>query len=171
MKSYLKTVTSVVLCALIAIPSLSGAAAQGKIGRAQEDVPVAGIVLLPGDSKSVEIEYDGDLLDSGCFNVSFMSALIPDDQIHRLSINLTPRGDTGTEIGYATLGAFIYWKDSTVNFLEFLEPRLSYGSESVGYIIDVYPAVSIGVLLSAVVIEYEHFDYPFKVTMTLTLSN
>jgi len=129
------------------------------------------ITLLPGDSRSLDLEYDGLLRKTGVFNLSFITAIIPDDEIHYLSITFTPRGEAGNDIGFFTFGGFIYTKERKVGFIQFLEPRLSYGTENVEYIINVYPAISTGVVFSAVIVEYFDFDYPFKLTLTATLSN
>ena len=131
----------------------------------------ATIALLPGDSRSLDLEYDGLLWETGVFNLSFITAIIPDDEIHYLSIMFTPRGEAGNDIGFFTLGGFIYTKERKVGFIQFLEPRLTYGSENVDYIINVYPAISTGVIFSAVIVEYFDFDYPFRLTLTATLSN
>ena len=131
----------------------------------------AAITLLPGDSKSLDLEYDGLLWKTGVFNLSSITAVIPDNEIHYLDITFTPRGTAGTEIGFFTTGGFIYTNEGKVRFLTFLEPRLSYGAENVEYIINVYPTISTGVIFSAVVVEYFDFDYPFKLTLTATLSN
>ena len=147
---------------------------------AQAEVPRPGLaeatfgtmVLLPGDSKSIEIEYQGVLWRDGSFNMAFVSTVIPDNQIHFLRINLTPRIDRAADIGYFSAGGFIYTNTSAgkSGFLQFLEPRLTYGTDTVSYIIDVYPTVSVGIVFSAVMIEYQDFDFPFKMTMTATLS-
>jgi len=131
----------------------------------------ATIALLPGDSRSLDLEYDGLLWKTGVFNLSFITAIIPDDEIHYLGITFTPRGEAGNDIGFFTVGGFIYTKERKVGFIQFLEPRLSYGTENVEYISNVYPAISTGVVFSAVIVEYFDFDYPFKLTLTATLSN
>ena len=133
--------------------------------------PVASLVLLPGDSRSVELEYDDVLWKYGSFNMTIISAIIPDNQIHYLRINLTPRGDGGADLSYFSIGGFIYTNAEATGFLQFLEPRLTYGGEATSYIIDVYPAVSAGIIFSAVLVEYQDFDFPFKMTLTATLSN
>jgi hypothetical protein len=148
---------------------------------AQAEVPRPGLagatfatmVLLPGDSKSIEMEYQGVLWRDGSFNMAFVSMVIPDNQIHFLRINLTPRIGRAADIGYFSAGSFIYTNTSQgkSGFLQFLEPRLTYGTDTVSYTIDVYPTVSAGVVFSAVLIEYQDFDFPFKVTLTATLSN
>jgi len=131
----------------------------------------ASVALMPGDSRSIELEYDGLLWKTGVFNLCFITAIIPDEEIHYLSITFTPQSEAGAEIGFFTLGAFIYGKEGAFRFNQFLEPRLSYGSENIEYIINVYPAVSMGVVFSAVAVEYFDFDYPLKLTLTATLSN
>jgi len=133
--------------------------------------PFATIVLLPGDSRSVEMEYDDVFWSDGSSNVTIISAVIPDAEIHFLRINLTPREDRGADLGYFTAGGFIYTNEGRVAFLQFLEPRLTYGAETTSYIIDVYPAVSAGMIFSAVIMEYQDFDFPFRMTLTATLSN
>jgi len=148
---------------------------------AQAEVPRPGLaeatfgtmVLLPGDSKSIELEYQGVLWRDGSFNMAFVSTVIPDNQIHFLRINLTPRIDRAADIGYFSAGGFIYTNttEAKSGFLQFLEPRLTYGTDTVSYTIDVYPTVSAGVVFSAVMIEYQDFDFPFKMTLTATLSN
>ncbi len=130
----------------------------------------AAVALMPGDSRSIDVEYDGLLWKTGVFNLCSITALIPDEEIHYLSITFTPQCEAGAEIGFFTLGGFIYGTAGSFKFNQFLEPRLSYGSENIEYIITVYPAVSIGIVFSAVAIEYFDFDYPFKLTLTATLS-
>jgi hypothetical protein len=170
MKHTIKSLSIITLAALLLCSSGSDATEhRGTISI--HDVPFGTIFLLPGDSKSIEFEYDGLLWESAAYNIFVISAAISDNQIHKLSVNLTPRGDMGTDIGYFTAGSFIFGKDGFFKFLGFLEPRFAYGSEPVSYIIDAYPAISIGILFSAVVVEYAYFDFPFKMTLTVTLSN
>ena len=148
---------------------------------AQAEVPRPGLteatygtmVLLPGDSKSIELEYQGVLWQDGSFNMTFISAVIPDNQTHSLNINLTPSMDSAANIGYFSTGGFIYTNTSEgkSGFLQFLQPQLTYGTDTVSYTINVYPTVSAGVVFSAVVVEYQDFDFPFKMTLTATLSN
>lgn len=133
--------------------------------------PFASMVLLPGDSRSVEMEYDDVLWSDGSSNVTLISAIIPDNEIHFLRVNFTPRDDSAADIGYFTTGSFIYTNQEKFGFLQFLEPRLTYGTETTSYIIDVYPAASAGIVFSAVILEYQDFDFPFKMTLTVTLSN
>jgi hypothetical protein len=169
MKSIVKTVliTLIIFCCMqtgkIALQEVFALEAQSSRS--------AAIALMPGDSRSLDLEYDGMLWKSGVFNLSFITAVIPDDEIHYLSITFTPQGEAGAEIGFFTTGAFIYTNEGKVKFLTFLEPRLSYGTENVQYIINVYPAISTGVVFSAVIVEYFDFDFPFKLTLTATLSN
>jgi hypothetical protein len=161
------------LRAALLIILLFASAAQAEVPRpGLAGATFAAMVLLPGDSKSVEMEYEDVLLRDGSFNMTFISAVIPDNQIHFLRINLTPRIDRAADIGYFSAGGFIYTNTSAgkSGFLQFLEPRLTYGTDTVSYIIDVYPTASVGVVFSAVMIEYQDFDFPFKMTMTATLS-
>jgi hypothetical protein len=163
-----KTVLRVTL--LILILAASGAqAATPRPGTAA--ATVSNLVLLPGDSRSVELEYGGVLWRDGSCNIAIISAVIPDNEIHFLRINFTPRDERAADIGYFTTGGFIYTSQSSTGFLQFLEPRLTYGAETTSYIIDVYPAVSAGIVFSAVILEYQDFDFPFKMTLTVTLSN
>jgi len=133
--------------------------------------PFASMVLLPGDSRSVEMEYDDVLWSDGSSNVTLISAIIPDNEIHFLRINFTPRDESAADIGYFTTGSFIYTNQGNLGFLQFLEPRITYGTETSSYIIDIYPAASAGIVFSAVILEYQDFDFPFKMTLTVTLSN
>jgi hypothetical protein len=132
--------------------------------------PFGSIFLLPGDSKSIDLSYDGLLLESASYNICLVNAAIADDQIHQMRVDFTPREDAGASIGYFTIGAFFYARDGQFKFLEFLEPRLSYGSQPASYNVDAYPAISLGFIFSAVVIEYQDFNFPFSMTLTVTLS-
>jgi hypothetical protein len=169
MKSILKTI-SLTLILLCCVYTGANAFQKSFAGKTQSS-PYATIALLPGDSRSLDLEYDGLLWKTGVFNLALITAIIPDDEIHYLSIMFTPRGETGNDIGFFTFGGFIYTKERKVGFIQFLEPRLTYGSENVEYIINVYPAISTGVVFSAVIVEYFDFDYPFMLTLTATLSN
>lgn len=133
--------------------------------------PLDVIVLFPGDSRSIEFEFDNTFWDPESFHVALIFAMSPDNQIHQLSINLTPVGDVGSEIAYFTWGAFIFFPVSVNGLLEFLEPKFTYGHKHVSYIVDVNPSVSMGFIFSAAMVEYSYFDFPLNMTMTLTLSN
>jgi hypothetical protein len=167
MKPTLKTVliTLIILCC-----SQIGTGTIREAAALETQSNTSAIALMPGDTRSLDIEYDGMFWKSGVFNLSFITAAIPDDEIHYLSITFTPQESAGAEIGFFTTGAFLYGKEGKLKFLQFLEPRLSYGSENVQYIINVYPAISTGVVFSAVIVEYFDFEYPFKLTLTATLS-
>jgi hypothetical protein len=169
MKSTLKTI--VIALIIFCCVQTGENALQKAFALEAQSSRYAAIALLPGDSRSLDLEYDGLLWKTGVFNLSFITAIIPDDEIHYLSITFTPRGEAGNDIGFFTVGGFIYTKERKVGFIQFLEPRLSYGTENVEYISNVYPAISTGVVFSAVIVEYFDFDYPFKLTLTATLSN
>jgi hypothetical protein len=137
----------------------------------QQDWPLDMIVMLPGDSRSVEFEYDDTFLDPDSFHVALIAAVVPDYEIHQLTINITPVGDVGSEIAYFTWGAFVCFTGEVFDFFEILEPKFTYGFKHVTYIVDVNPFMYIGFLFSAAMVEYSHFEFPLNMTMTLTLSN
>jgi hypothetical protein len=169
MLAYYKTV--LLLAALLLLfPGISGAHAAAPLpGTAA--ATVTNVVLLPGDSRTVELEYWDTIWWDGSCNVAIISAIIPDNEIHYLRVSFTPRDERAADIGYFTTGSFIYTNQTTTGLLQFLEPRLTYGAEATSYIIDVYPSVSAGIVFSAVILEYQDFDFPFKMTLTATLSN
>ena len=129
------------------------------------------IVMLPGDSRSIEFEYDDTFWDPDSYHVALIAAVSPDYEIHQLTINITPVGDVGSEIAYFTWGAFVCFTGGVFDFYEILQPKFTYGFEDVTYIVDVNPFMSIGFLFSAVMVEYSHFEFPLNMTMTPTLSN
>lgn len=139
--------------------------------KALQSVPLDIIVLYPGDSRSIEFEYDDVFYEPESYHVALIYASAPDNEIHQLTINLTPVGDLGSEIAYFTFGAFIRLSGGTLNLFEFLEPKYTYGYKGVTYTIDVNPAISVGFLFSALMAEYRDFDFPLEMTMTLTLAN
>ena len=137
----------------------------------QEDWPLDMIVMLPGDSRSVEFEYDDVLFNPDSFHVALIAAVVPDYEIHQLTINITPVGDVGSEIAYFTWGAFVCFTGEVFEFFEILEPKFTYGFKNVNYIVDVNPFISAGFIFSAAMVEYSHFEFPLNMTMTVTLSN
>jgi hypothetical protein len=135
------------------------------------DATVDALVLFPGDARSIELEYDDTLGNPDSYHVALIAAMAPDQEIHQLTINLSPRGDVGPEIGYFSWGIFFSFTGGIFDFIEVLDPKFTYGFNSVNYIVDVNPYVSLGLLFSAATTKFSHFDFPLEMTMTLTLSN
>ena len=134
--------------------------------------PFESVFLLPGDSRSLEFEYNDTFQESGSGHLALITALSPDHEIHQLIINISPVGDVGPEVGYFTWGALLVFSGDIIrNSIEFMAPKFTYGFKSVTYVIDVNPVMSIGFLFSTALVEYSHFDFPLNMTMTLTLSN
>jgi len=105
------------------------------------------------------------------YHVALIYATAPDNEIHQLTINLTPLGEQGSEVAYFTFGAFLCLSAGSFDLFELLEPKYTYGYKGVTYTIDVNPALSVGFLFSALMAEYRNFDFPLEMTMTLTLAN
>jgi len=139
--------------------------------RAYASAPLDVVTLYPGDSRSIEFEYDDVFYEPESYHVALIYATAPDNEIHQLTINLTPLGDLGSEVAYFTFGAFMCLSAGTFDLFELLEPKYTYGHKGVTYTIDVNPAVSVGFLFSALMAEYRNFDFPLEMTMTLTLAN
>ena len=136
------------------------------------DSPYESVILLPGDSRSLEFEYNDTFPQNGSAHLALITALSPDQKIHQLVITITPVGDVGPEVAYFTWGAFLVFSgDITTNFIEFMEPKFTYAFTSATYIVEVNPVMTTGFLFSTALVEFSHFDFPLNMTMTLTLSN
>jgi len=167
MKHYKTTLNIISLIAIIWCLQLD------RIADAQtaHDATIETIILFPGDARSIEFEYNDTLGNPDSYHVALIAAMAPDQEIHQLTINLSPRGDVGPEIGYFSWGIFFSYTGGVFDFVEMLDPKFTYGFNSVNYLVDVNPYVSIGMLFSAASVEFSHFDFPLEMTMTLTLSN
>ena len=132
------------------------------------------IILYPGESQSINFEYKGLFWDNYAFHLALVASFALDEEVHTLSVNITPMGDDGSEFTYFSTGFFY---GAWLSF-EILAPRFPSGYEDVNYEVDMNP-FSIGFIVSAVINEYpndnqhdgDDFDYPIDMTMTLTLSN
>ncbi len=132
------------------------------------------IILYPGESQSINFEYNGLFWDNFAFHMALVASFAFDEEVHTLSVNITPMGDDGSEFTYFTTGFFY---GAPISF-EILAPRFPSGYEDVNYTVDMNP-FSLGFIVSAVINEYpndnqhdgDDFDYPIDMTMTLTLSN
>jgi len=80
-------------------------------------------------------------------------------------------GDVGSEIAYFTGGVYLTFTGEVFDSFGLFEPKFTYGFKYVTYIVDVNPLVTMGLLFSAVMVEYVHFNFPLEMTKTLTLSN
>jgi hypothetical protein len=135
------------------------------------DAPIEMIVLSPGDARSVEYEFDNTLGQPDSYNVALIAALAPDQEIHQLAINITPRGDMGPEVAYFTWGIFFSFTGGIFDFVEMLDPKYTYGFNTVNYDVDINPYLSFGLIFSAATTVFSSFDFPLEMTLTLTLSN
>lgn len=129
------------------------------------------IVLSQGESRSIDFEYDSTFPDAGSYHVAVVTATSYDGEIHQLKADIVPIGDTGAEIAYFSWGIFYNYTAGGLNLFEVLEPKYTYGYKHVTHIIDVKPDLSIGLIFSAAMVEYSHFDFPLSMAMTLTMSN
>jgi len=107
------------------------------------DATVESVVLFPGDSRSIEFEYNDTLGSPDSYHVALIAAMAPDQEIDQLTINLSPRGDVGPEIGYFTWGIFFSFTGCVFDFVEMLDPKFTYGFNSVNYLVDVNPYMSL----------------------------
>lgn len=135
------------------------------------------VLLYPGESTSLNFRYNGLFWEDLSCHMAFIGAFALDEQVHELSVNISPLGDDGYEFTWFTSGFFI-GAGSLAPGLEVLAPRFPAGYEDVNYSIDLNP-FSFGVIFSAIINEFpfdsqhdgDDFDYPVDMTMTLTLSN
>jgi len=129
--------------------------------------------LVPGDARSIDFEFDAVAPNSGSSYLAVVTAMSPDQEVHQLKINVTPVGDAGAEIRYATFGMFMSFGVATVTmpFFEVLPLKLAYAFEDVSYTVDVNPDISIGFVVTAAVAKQPESDFPVEMAMTLTLSN
>ncbi len=134
------------------------------------DSSVDVVVLSPGDSRSLEFEYNGTFGEPGSFHFALVTAMLPDEEIRQLTVTITPTGEVGSAIGYFTWGIFANLT-SAGNMFETLEPKFTYGFKHVSYSMDVNPTTTTGFVFSTALVEYEHFDFPLEMSMILTLSN
>jgi len=135
------------------------------------DAKVDVLVLLPGDSRSIAYEFDDTMGSPEGYHVALISAAAPDREIHQLAINISPLGDVAPQVAYFSWGIFFSFTGGVFDFIEMLDPTFTYGFNSVNYIVDINPYMSIGIIYSAAVSEFSGFDFPLEMTMTATLSN
>ncbi len=162
-KTFFKILFLFILFGLMLTPVAGTAVAQG--------FSVDPIVLFPGDSRSIEFHFYGTLLKKGSFHVALITAVSPDEEIHQLTIQITPMGNLGTELAYFTWGAFINFTGGILDSFEILEPKYTYAYKNVKYVVNINPYMATGFLFTAPIVEYSHFDFPLNMAMTLTLSN
>jgi len=129
--------------------------------------------LMPGDARSVNFEFDNIVANRGSTYLAVVAALSPDQEVHQLRIDITPVGDAGAEIRYATFGIFISLGVNNISmpFFEVLPLKLSYAFEDVSYTVDVNPDISVGFVVTAAVAKQPESDFPVDMAMTLTLSD
>ena len=146
--------------------------AQGRaLAQTSPDSLLDVIILSPGDSRSIEFEFDNTIGNPDSYHVALISAVSPDKEIHQLAVNISPRGDVGPEVAYFTWGIFFSFTGGVFDFIEMLDPKFTYGFNNVNYIVDTNPSMSVGLVFSTLTTVFSHFDFPLKMTMTLTLSN
>lgn len=167
MKKYAYKYGVILACAGIIYGFLSDSAC----AQATQDSPVEMIVLSPGDARSLEFEFDNTLGQSNSANLALIAATAPDQEIHQLAINISPKGDVGAEISYFTWGIFFSFTGGVFDFIEMLDPKYTYGFNTVNYVVDINPYVSFGLVFSTAAAVFSSFDFPLEMTMTLTLSN
>lgn len=126
------------------------------------------VVLFPGDARTFDFDLDGTVVEGRGSHLTLIVAVAPDREIHRLTLTVAPRGDTGPGIGYFTSGVMLSFSGG---FVEFIEPKFTYGFESVTYVLDVNPYASLGFLYTGAMVEFSHFDFPLEMGITTTLSN
>ena len=136
-----------------------------------EDTPLDMIVLFPGDSRSISFEYNGTVTQYGSYHMALVTAVSTDNEIHQLTINITPMGDLGTEVSYFTWGAFINFSRGVFNSFEILKAKYTFAHENVTYVVNINPLFSTGFIFSSAIFNYSYFDFPLDMSMTLTLSN
>jgi hypothetical protein len=134
-----------------------------------EDFNVDAVLLMPGDSRSIEFEYNGSLFETGSYHMAMITAVVDDGEIHQLTIQIYPKGDMGSETAYFTWGMFMNPKAGALGGFKMLDPRYTYVYKDVRYVVNVNPSMTTGFLFSAVGPEYSHFDFPLEMTMTLTV--
>jgi len=134
------------------------------------DAPLLVLALFPGDARSVDFSFDNDFAGRESVLVALIAAVVPDQEIHQLTITLSPRGDVGPELGYATGGLFINLNGGAFNILEVLDPKFTYGFDMVRYIVNVNPYVSLGMLIASATTSFSAVDFPVAMTMTAALS-
>ena len=135
------------------------------------------VLLYPGESTSLNFRYNGLFWEDLSCHTAVIAAFALDEQVHELSVNISPLGDDGYEFTWFTSGFFI-GAGSLALGLEILPFRIPAGYEDVNYSVDLNP-FSIGVIFSAIINEFpfdsqhdgDDFDYPVDMTMTLTLAN
>ncbi len=124
------------------------------------------VVLSPGDSRSLEYQFDGIFWDPDSYHMILVAALA-DNEIHKLTITISPVGDVGTELAYFTSGFFLSFP---ANLPDLLSPGFKYGHEYVHYSVDINPNITFGIIFTAAVLEQSDIDFPVDMTATLTLS-
>ncbi len=134
--------------------------------------PVDVVTLSPGDSRSLEYEFNGTLSegDPSSYHFAMITAFAPDQEIHQLTITISPLGDVGSEIQYFSGGLFLSFSSGLITNIEIMEPKFTYGFNHATYIVDVNPTLTTGFLFTGATFEFAHFDFPLEMTMTLTLS-
>lgn len=151
---------------------LAGAPKNGDAFTAESALGV--VFLSPGDSKSVNFELRDVLFAPGSFYPLIVMAASFDSEIRSIDIAINTVGDIGTELLIGSTGCFFSLAALSLNlfYFEFLPPILFYGNETANYRIDVNPFLSLGLLFTGIVSQYEYYDdFPIYVTVTLTMSN
>lgn len=144
--------------------------ASGLHAQTTHDAPLVMLALFPGDARSIDFSFDNDLAGRESVLFALIAAFVPDQEIHQLTITLSPRGDVGPELGYATGGFFVNLNGGAFNIFEVLDPKFTYGFDMVRYIVNVNPYVSIGMLVASATTSFSSVDFPIAMTMTAALS-
>ncbi|MCX8044309.1 MAG: hypothetical protein N3B18_09305 [Desulfobacterota bacterium] len=139
-------------------------------GQTTHDAFLDTIFIFPGDARSIEYTFDAAFPDPESSHIALIAAFAPDFEIHQLSINISPRGDIGPELGYVTGGVFFCFTNGMFNFVEVLDPKFTYGFNSTHYLVNVNPYFSLGILISTATTKFSHVDFPVPMTLTITLS-
>ncbi len=129
------------------------------------------VVLIPGDSRSFDFEFDGTLGKPQSTHITAVAAIAPDMEIHQLTVSIAPVGSAGSEIFYVTGGIFLTLTGGAFDFVEIVEPKYTSALDSVAYLIDVNPYMSTGIIVVSAVAQFDDFEFPLEMSMTLTLSN
>jgi hypothetical protein len=170
-KSLIRLIPSLILILFLTLFNQNIARAQSL---ADNGIGIDFIVLYPGESRSINFEYNGLFWDNFAFHLAMVTTIPLDEELHTLSVNITPMGNDGTEFSYFSSGFFY----GPLLSLEILAPRFPSGYEDVNYTVELNP-FSVGFIFSTVLIDYpsdsqhdgDDFSYPIDMTMTLTLSN
>lgn len=155
-----KKIALSMLCVLLA----------GATVHAQESPDVRWLTLVPGDSRSLELEFDGHRDELQMQFLVLFGALIFDAETHQLTVSCWFRGDQGPEFTYRTSGLILTIGGGLLGLVDVLEPRTTYSYDSVSYFAEINPPVSLGGIAISLDEHFDSFDPPYFMTCTVTLS-